>query len=151
MTLSSLSATQPASAQESYDPDELRTLISEYLGIDAKRVIDEAHFSDDLGIDWLDRLELMILIEDRFPGVEITNNDADQIEVVGDLIRHIQNNEQRLKKVRKFCVDSLPINDLSNVYPTCRKGFSWRAGCAVGYASGRLVMWWRCAGPRRPD
>ncbi len=102
MTLSSLSATQPASSHESYHPDRLRTLISEYLGIDAKRVIDEAHFSDDLGIDWLDRLELMILIEDRFPGVEITNNDADQIEVVGDLIRHIQNNEQRLNKSEKI-------------------------------------------------
>jgi acyl carrier protein len=102
MTLGSLSATQPASAQESYHPDKLRTLIGEYLGIDSKRVIDEAHFSDDLGIGWLDRLELMILIEDKFPGVEITNNDADQIEVVGDLIRHIQNNEQRLKKLGKF-------------------------------------------------
>jgi acyl carrier protein len=96
MTLGSLSATQPASS------DKLRTLIGEYLGIDPKRVIDEAHFSDDLGIGWLDRLELMILIEDKFLGVEITNNDADQIEVVGDLIRHIQNNEQRLKKVGKF-------------------------------------------------
>jgi acyl carrier protein len=102
MTLGSLSATQPASAQESYHPDKLRTSIGEYLGIDSKRVIDEAHFSDDLGIGWLDRLELMILIEDKFPGVEITNDDADQIQVVGDLIRHIQNNEQRLKKLGKF-------------------------------------------------
>ena len=102
MTLGSLSATQPASAQESYHPDKLRTLIGEYLGIDSKRVIDEAHFSDDLGIGWLDRLELMILIEDKFPGVEITNDDADQIQVVGYLIRHIQNNEQRLKKLGNF-------------------------------------------------
>ena len=99
MTLGSLSATQPASAQESYHPDKLRTLIGEYLGIDSKRVIDEAHFSDDLGIGWLDRLELM---KDKFPGVEITNDDADQIQVVGDLIRHIQNNEQRLKQLGKF-------------------------------------------------
>ena len=101
MTLGSLSATQPASAQESYHPDKIRTLIGEYLGIDPKRVIDEAHFSDDLGIDWLDRLELMILIEDKFPGVEITNNDADQIEVVGDFIQHIQNGTE-IEKIWKI-------------------------------------------------
>ena len=52
---------------------------------------DEAHFTDDLGADWLDRLELMIAIEDRFADVVITDEDIDQIEVVGDLIRHIEN------------------------------------------------------------
>jgi len=49
-----------------------------------ERVTDEAHFTDDLGADWLDRLELMIVIEDQFPAVEITDDDVDQIEVVGD-------------------------------------------------------------------
>jgi acyl carrier protein len=45
MTLSSLSLT-PRTAQEAFDPDKVRTLIAEYLGIDAKRVTDEAHFSE---------------------------------------------------------------------------------------------------------
>ncbi len=94
MSLSSLSPTP----QEDYDTNKVRALIGEYLGIDVKRVTDEAHFSDDLGVDWLDRLELMILIEDKFTGVEITDNDAGQIEVVGDLIRHLENNGQRAKK-----------------------------------------------------
>jgi acyl carrier protein len=89
------SAIQPGLKQESEDAAKIRTLIGEYLGIDPKRVIDEAHFRDDLGIDWFGRLELMILVEDKFPGLEITNKDADQIEVVGDLIRHIGNNEHR--------------------------------------------------------
>jgi len=31
-----------------------------------------------------------IMIEDRFPNVVITDEDVDQIEVVGDLIRHIE-------------------------------------------------------------
>ncbi|HET8920560.1 MAG TPA: acyl carrier protein [Xanthobacteraceae bacterium] len=87
MTLSSLSLTQRAAPQVNFDVDQVRTLIAEYLGVDAKRVTDEAHFGDDLGLDWLDRLELMILIEDEFPDVEISDNDANQIEVVGDLIR----------------------------------------------------------------
>ena|SRR5437899_6969969 len=70
---------------------EIRTLIAEHLDVDIQRVTDEAHFIDDLGADWLDRLELMILIEDQFAGVEITDGDADQMEVVGDLIRYIEN------------------------------------------------------------
>ena len=41
----------------------------------------------------------MILIEDAFTGVEITDDDADQIEVVGDLIRHIEDYEQRGRKL----------------------------------------------------
>ncbi len=32
----------------------------------------------------------MIAVEDQFAGVEITDDDVDQIEVVGDLIRHIE-------------------------------------------------------------
>jgi len=42
-----------------------------------------------LGVSWLDRLELMIRIEDQFAEVEITDDDADQIEAVGDLVRYI--------------------------------------------------------------
>jgi acyl carrier protein len=48
-------------------------------------VTDEAHFTDDLGADWLDRLELMIVTD-----VVITDEEVDQLEVVGDLIRHIE-------------------------------------------------------------
>ena len=47
-------------------------------------------FTQDLGADWLDRLELMMVIEDQFAGVEIADADVDQIEVVGDLIRYIE-------------------------------------------------------------
>jgi acyl carrier protein len=100
MTLSSLSSTQRTAPQEDFDTDKVRTLIAEYLGVDVRRVTDEAHFREELGAGWLDRLELMILIEDEFAGVEITDNDADQFKVVGDLIRHIEttNNEQRAVK-----------------------------------------------------
>jgi len=93
MTLSSLSVTQLTAPQKVFDSDKVRTLIAEYLGIEAKQVTDEAHFGE-FGMDRYDRLELMILIEDAFIGVEIRDNDADQIEVVGDLIRHIEGNRK---------------------------------------------------------
>jgi acyl carrier protein len=99
MTLSSLSSRQLTASQANFDANKIRQLIAEYLGIDAERVVAEAHFSEDLGLDWLDRLELMILIEDEFAGVEISEGDANQIEVVGDLIRHVE----ILNKTKESC------------------------------------------------
>ena len=90
MTIGSLtSRRQTKATHEVSSTKDVRTIIADHLGVDVKRVTDEAHFTDDLGADWLDRLELMILIEDRFPAVEITDDDVDQMDVVGDLIRHI--------------------------------------------------------------
>jgi acyl carrier protein len=94
MTITSLKSSQKATAtSEVLASLDVRTLIANQLGVDVKRVTDEAHFTDDLGADWLDRLELMIVIEDRFADVVITDEDIDQLEVVGDLIRHIENAE----------------------------------------------------------
>jgi acyl carrier protein len=70
--------------------NDVRTLIADHLGVSVRRVTDDAHLTDDLGADWLDRLDLMIAVEDQFAGVEITDDDVDRIEVVGDLIRHIE-------------------------------------------------------------
>ena len=76
--------------QEILPAKDVRILIARQLGVDVKRVTDEAHFADDLGADWLDRLELIIEIEAQFPAVEFTDEDVEQIDVVGDLIRHIK-------------------------------------------------------------
>jgi acyl carrier protein len=102
MTIASLKSSQNATAmREVLAVNDVRTLIAHHLDVDVKRVTDEAHFTDDLGADWLDRLELMIAIEDRFADVIITDEDVDQIEVVGDLIRHIENvdNERRRRSI----------------------------------------------------
>jgi acyl carrier protein len=91
MTIASLKSSQKATAtSELLAANEVRTLIANHLGVDVKRVTDGAHFTDDLGADWLDRLELMIVIEDRFADVVITDEDVDQIEVIGDLIHRIE-------------------------------------------------------------
>ena len=90
MTIGSLRSRQQTEATHDVSSaKDVRTIIANHLGVDVKRVTDDAHFTDDLGADWLDRLELMIVIEDQFPAVEITDDDVDQIDVVGDLIRHV--------------------------------------------------------------
>jgi acyl carrier protein len=70
--------------------NDVRAIIANYLGVEVERVTDEAHFTDDFGADWIDRLELMMEIENQFPAVEFTDDDVDQIDVVGDLICHIK-------------------------------------------------------------
>ena len=49
--------------QRHADADKVRSFIAEYAGVEVKEVIDETHLTDDLGLDWLDQLELMVLIE----------------------------------------------------------------------------------------
>ena len=78
--------------QTGLNPNKVRTLIAKYLDIDAERVTDEAHFRNDFDLDSLDRLELLILIEDEFFGVEISDDAIKEIEVVGDLIRYMEIN-----------------------------------------------------------
>jgi acyl carrier protein len=55
---------------------------------------DEARSSApyDLGADWLDRLELIIAIEDQVSGFELVDVVADHIDTVGDLMRAIKGN-----------------------------------------------------------
>ena len=90
---------QRATAQLEFDTDKLRTLIADYVGIEAELVTDEAHFSDDLGLDWLDQLELMVLIEDEFVGIDFfANTTAEQINAVGDLIRYIEHHSAVLAR-----------------------------------------------------
>jgi acyl carrier protein len=99
MTITSLKWSQKATAtREVLASNDVRTLIANHLGVDVKRVTDEAHFTDDLGADWLDRLELMIVIEDQFGDVLVTDEEVDQLEVVGDLIRHIENMDHERRR-----------------------------------------------------
>jgi acyl carrier protein len=98
MTIDSLTPSEQITAiKEVFPTNDIRTLVANHLGVGVGRVTDEAHFSNDLGADRLDRLELMMMVEVQFPGVEIRDNEADRIEVVGDLIRFIEtvDNERR--------------------------------------------------------
>jgi acyl carrier protein len=66
---------------------KIREVIAGHFGIDPERLTDESRLCDDLGADWLDRLELMIAIEDQLPGFEVADIVVDQIDTVGDLMR----------------------------------------------------------------
>jgi acyl carrier protein len=77
-------------------PMRARRFIAEYLGIDVNKVADEANLADDFGLDWLDQLELMVLIEEEFVVDFFANTTDVQIELVGDLIRHVEQHNAAL-------------------------------------------------------
>jgi len=74
--------------------DNIRALIAEQLGVDIKRVVDQSHFARDLRVGWLARLELVIFVED-WTGLELDDDDIEQISVVSDLIRLFENAEEK--------------------------------------------------------
>jgi len=137
MTIASLKIDlNAATRKEVLAAKDVRTLIAHQLGVDVKRVTDEAHFTDDLGADWLDRLELMIEIEAQFPNVEFTDNDVDQMDVVGDLIRHLKS--ARVPKGDDAAVASRePTIGLS----TCSTPLTSRLRRAAEQLARSLVQW----------
>ncbi|MCW7468254.1 MULTISPECIES: acyl carrier protein [Leptospira] len=70
------------------DFDKIKSIIVEQLGVDESEVTPEAHFINDLGADSLDTVELVMALEEEF-GVEISDEDAEKIQTVGDVIKFI--------------------------------------------------------------
>jgi acyl carrier protein len=72
MSIAGLTSTEQTTAIKAvFAANDVRALIANHLGVNVRRVTDDAHFTDDLGADWLDRLDLMIAVEHQFVGVEI--------------------------------------------------------------------------------
>ncbi|MBE6345934.1 MAG: acyl carrier protein [Bacteroidales bacterium] len=67
------------------------SIIVEKLGIDAAQVTEEARFTNDLGADSLDTVELIMEFEKEF-NISIPDDQAEKISTVGDAIRYIEEN-----------------------------------------------------------
>ncbi len=72
--------------------DRVREIIANELGVEMEKVTDEASFVEDLGADSLDTVELVMAFEEEF-GVEIPDEEAEQMQTVGDAILYLQDSE----------------------------------------------------------
>jgi len=63
-------------------------IIVEQLGVSEEEVTMEASFIDDLGADSLDLVELIMAMEEEF-GIEISDEDAEKIQTVQDVVNYI--------------------------------------------------------------
>ena len=64
-------------------------LISKQLEVDQSQVTPDSSFTDDLGADSLDTVELVMAFEEEFD-IEIPDNDAETIKTVKDAIDYLQ-------------------------------------------------------------
>ena len=69
----------------------VKAIIVDKLGVDENEVTPEASFTNDLGADSLDTVELIMEFEKEF-NVAIPDDLADKITTVGDAIAHIEKN-----------------------------------------------------------
>lgn len=70
--------------------ERVKSIIVEQLGVDEAEVRPEASFTDDLGADSLDIVELVMAFEEEFD-VEIPDDDAEKISTVQSAIDYIEN------------------------------------------------------------
>jgi acyl carrier protein len=70
---------------------KVKAIIVDKLGVDAGEVTDEASFTNDLGADSLDTVELIMEFEKEF-NIAIPDDQAEKISTVGQAIEYIQAN-----------------------------------------------------------
>ena len=69
--------------------EKVKSIIVEQLGVEADEVTAEASFTEDLGADSLDIVELVMAFEEEF-GIEIPDEDAEKIGKVSEAISYIE-------------------------------------------------------------
>ena len=71
---------------------KVKEIIVEKLGVDEADVVAEASFTNDLGADSLDTVELIMEFENKF-GITIPDDQAEKIATVGDAIAYIEEHQ----------------------------------------------------------
>ncbi len=71
--------------------ERVKKVIVEQLSVDEDQVKAEASFTNDLGADSLDTVELVMAFEEEF-GTEIPDEEAEKIQTVGDAVKFIEKN-----------------------------------------------------------
>ncbi|HTP80530.1 MAG TPA: acyl carrier protein [Bacteroidota bacterium] len=67
---------------------KVKEIIVAKLGVDANQITPEASFTNDLGADSLDTVELVMEFEKAF-NIQIPDEDAEKISTVGDVIKYL--------------------------------------------------------------
>jgi len=69
--------------------EQVKKIVAEHLGVDSEKVLNNANFSNDLGADSLDTVELVMAFEEEFK-CEIPDDAAEKILTVKDAIEYIE-------------------------------------------------------------
>lgn len=71
--------------------ERVKNIIVEKLGVEPSEVTPEASFTNDLGADSLDQVELIMEFEKEF-NISIPDDEAEKITTVGQVIAYLEEN-----------------------------------------------------------
>ncbi|MBI95045.1 MAG: acyl carrier protein [Flammeovirgaceae bacterium] len=71
--------------------NKIKEIIVDKLGIEESEITDSASFTNDLGADSLDTVELIMEFEKEF-NVSIPDEEAEKIQTVGDAVAYLKEN-----------------------------------------------------------
>ena len=74
--------------------EKIKTIIHEKLGVEQSAMVDNASFSDDLGLDSLDVLETFMALEKEF-NLKISDDEAEKLKTVGSVVDYITQHARR--------------------------------------------------------
>jgi acyl carrier protein len=69
--------------------ERVRLVLARVMMVDGSRLTSTALLAEDLQASSLDRIELVMALEDEFH-IEISENAAESIKTVGDIIRYVE-------------------------------------------------------------
>ncbi len=69
--------------------DEVKEVVMEQLSKTSDEVREDSRFSEDLGADSLDIVELVMALEEKFD-IEIPDDDAESITTMADAVKYIE-------------------------------------------------------------
>jgi acyl carrier protein len=76
--------------------EKVKGIIAENLDVDEQEITPDASFTEDLGADSLDIVELVMAFEEAF-GIEIPDEDAEKITRVREAIDYIESHTKNKK------------------------------------------------------
>lgn len=70
--------------------EKVRKIICDQLDVEEEKVTMESDIMEELGADSLDIVDLVMSLEEEFD-VEIPDDEIENIKLVGDVVRYIEN------------------------------------------------------------
>lgn len=68
---------------------KMQTIIAEQFAIEENEITQASSFTDDLGADSVDLVELVMAMEEEFELDEIQEDELTQLKTVGDCVKYL--------------------------------------------------------------